>query len=75
MAKLVHEKTGIEVFEGEVLTDFRGETATYKSFEEPHKPSSTGRVYSQREGLTHSSQNYPSVFGLKIIEHQFSEVQ
>lgn len=72
MAKLINEETGIEVKTGDTLTDFRGETAIFKSFEEPHKPSSTGKVYSKREGSEYSSQNYPSVFGLKIVEHQFS---
>ena len=73
MAKLVHEKTGIEVTANEVLTDFRGDTATFKSFDEPHKPSSTGRVYTQPNDEEYSNSSYPSVFGLKIIEHQFSK--
>ncbi len=71
MAKIVHEKTGIEVTENEVLTDFRGDTAIFKSFREPHKPSSTGRVYTD-DGSDYTNESFPSVYGLKIINHQFS---
>jgi hypothetical protein len=72
MAKLIYEATGKEVKEGDILTDFRGDKAVFDSFTEPHKPSSTGKVYTQREGLLYKSESYPSVFGLKIIDHQFS---
>ena len=67
MAKLINEKTGVEVKTGDTLTNFRGETAIFRSFEEPHKPSSTGKVYT--DGL---GGKYPSVYGLKIVDHQFS---
>lgn len=69
MARLINEKTGIEVKVGDVLTDFRGDTAVFRSFAEPHKPSSSGKVYT--DGL---GGKYPQVFGLKIVEHQFSSV-
>jgi len=68
MAKLINEKTGVEVKVGDTLTDFRGDTAIFRSFSEPHKPSSEGKVYTDRLGG-----RYPSVFGLKIVDHQFSK--
>jgi len=69
MAKLINKNTGIEVKKGDTLTNFRGETSIFKSFQEPHKPSSTGKVYTEG-GL---GGKYPSVYDLVIIEHQFSE--
>ena len=68
MAKLINEKTGLEVKKGDTLTNFRGETSILKSFSEPHKVSSTGKVYTEG-GL---GGKYPSVYGLKIVEHEFS---
>lgn len=68
MAKLIDKETGKEVKTGDVVTNFRGDRDILKSFTEPHKPSSTGKVYVEN-GL---SGYYPSVFGLKIVDHQFS---
>jgi hypothetical protein len=68
MAKLIDELTGKEIKKGDELTDFRGDKAIFRSFSEPHKPSSTGKVYTNRLGGS-----YPSVYGLKIIDHQFSK--
>lgn len=68
MAKLINEITGLEVKKGDILTDFRGDTAIFNYFEEPHKPSSTGKVYTDR-----MSASYPSVYDLKIVDHQFSK--
>ena len=66
MAKLIRETTGVEIKAGDTLTNFRGETAIFKSFEAPHKPSSTGKVYTDGMGG-----KYPSVYGLKIVGHEF----
>lgn len=72
MAKLVNEETGAEIQIGDKVVCFRGEEYILQSFREPHKPSSTGRVYvkpANGEGM--SREFFPSVVGAKIIEHQF----
>lgn len=50
---------GLNVNEGMILLDFRGEEHTLKGGEPPHKPSSTGRVW------TDHGEFYPSVFRLE----------
>jgi hypothetical protein len=69
--RLVHEDTGIEVVDGEVVTDFRGDKCIVAGREEPRSPASTGRVYVRP---THGEQwtqgYYPSVFNLKWIERE-----
>mgnify|MGYP000123425269 FL=1 len=66
--KLVDEKTGKEVTLPYETLDFRGDPMTVISFRAPHKPSSTGRIYTKGGG-----EYFPSVAGLKIIDHSFSE--
>ena len=66
--KLVDEKTGEEVTLPYETLDFRGDPMTVISFRAPHKPSSTGRIYTKGGG-----EYFPSVAGLKIIDHSFSE--
>ena len=64
--KLVHKDTLVEVKDGEIVTDFRGDTATVTGREEPRHSASTGRVYVRsEEGWTQGY--YPSVFDLKWI--------
>lgn len=49
---------------GEQYTTFRGETATLLHITEPHKPSSSGKIYLQFDsGAT--GEFYPSVIGGK----------
>jgi hypothetical protein len=72
MAKLINETTGQEVKEGDTVTTFRGEKGILQSFREPHKPSSTGKVYVKFEGAEWSREFYPSVIDCKIVDHQFS---
>lgn len=60
---LVHETSEVQVMEGDVVTDFRGEADTITGGRPPHKPSS--------EGFIHTADNrelYPSVFGLKWVK-------
>jgi hypothetical protein len=77
MTKLINEKTGSEIQVGDKLLCFRGEEYILQGFKEPHKPSSTGRVYVKavlpdgREGM--SREFFPSVVGAKIIGHQFED--
>jgi len=66
--KLVDEKTGEEVTLPYETLDFRGDKMTVISFRAPHKSSSTGRIYTKGGG-----EYFPSVAGLKIIDHSFSE--
>ena len=48
---------------GQVVTDFRGDKAIVTGWDEPHKPSSTGRIYVKwDEDQTMSDSYYPSVF-------------
>jgi hypothetical protein len=73
MAKLINEKTGQEIKTGDNVTCFRGTEYKLVSFTEPHKPSSTGRVYVEPvsgEGMRREF--FPSVIGAKIVDHQFS---
>jgi hypothetical protein len=61
--KLVDEKTGKEVTEGDELQTFRGEWVILESWREPHKEGSTGRVYViHADGGTR--EYFPSVVGL-----------
>ena len=73
MAKLINEKTGKEVVKGDKVISFRNEEYILDSFTEPHKVSSTGKVYVTPVGDGMRRGLYPSVFGLKIIDHQFSD--
>jgi hypothetical protein len=72
MAKLIDELTGKELVIGQVVETSRGEKTILTGFKEPHKPSSTGRVYVKAEGAQYGNEYFPSVIGAKIIEHQFS---
>jgi hypothetical protein len=69
--KLVFEITNEEVYLEEIITSFRDEEFILQGFREPHKPSSTGRVYVRPVGTSESPSNtseyYPSVFGLKFV--------
>jgi hypothetical protein len=72
MAKLINEETGLEIQVGDKVTSSGGDEYILQSFKEPHKPSSTGRVYvkpANGEGM--SREFFPSVIGAKIVEHQF----
>ena len=59
---LVHETLSMMAYVGEELTSFRDEKAILKSGTPPHKPSSSGRIY------TTLGEYFPHVFGLKWIE-------
>lgn len=60
---LVYERTGKPVVENEVVLDFRGEADTITGGCPPHKPSSTGRVWTQD-----GRECYPDVFNLKWVQ-------
>ena len=66
--KLVDEETGEEVTLPYKTLDFRGNPMTVISFRAPHKSSSSGRITTKEGG-----EYFPSVAGLKIIDHSFSE--
>lgn len=54
---------------GQIVTDFRGDKAIVTGWEEPHKPSSSGRIYVKwDEDQTMDNSYYPSVFGAKWEE-------
>lgn len=52
---------GTPVNQGEILEDFRGDQARILGGQAPHKPSSTGMIY------TSAGNYYPSVFNCKWI--------
>lgn len=60
---LVYERTGKPVMEGEVVLDFRGEADTIMGGRPPHKPSSSGFVWTQD-----GKECYPDVFDLKWVQ-------
>lgn len=62
---LVHERTGVPVMEGDVVLDFRGEAETIKGGRPPHKPSSSGFVWTAT-----GRELYPSVFDLKWVHEK-----
>ena len=53
---LVNEVTGCAVQAGDVLEDFRGDPVTVTGGKAPHKPGSTGKVWTADGG-----EFYPSV--------------
>lgn len=60
---------GIPVKIGQIVTDFRGETAIVTGWQEPHKPSSSGRIYVKfTEDQQMSNEYYPSVYGAEFKE-------
>lgn len=65
---LVYERTGKPVTEGDVVLDFRGEADTIKGGRPPHKPSSSGFVWTQD-----GRECYPSVFDLKWVANNVME--
>ena len=68
--KLVSKETGEEVKLPYKTVDFRGDPMTVIGFTPPHKPSSTGRIEVEG-GMT---EYFPSVAGLKIIGHEFDDM-
>ena len=69
MAKLINQETNEEIKLGDEIISFRGEKYILNRIEEPHKPSSTGKLYvtpaDQPEGMSRSF--YPTVFNAKIL--------
>lgn len=66
--KLVYEGTNAPVQDGDTLTDFRGEEATFVGWYPPRHPGSTGRVEVRVGDSPYTSLYYPSVFGVKIVD-------
>lgn len=63
--KLVHKDTGKEVEVGDTVTSFRGDFATVRFFQKPHKPSSSGK-FTTGGGFEY----YVGVFGLEWIDRE-----
>lgn len=55
---LKNVRTGQPVTRGQTLRDFRGEHAAIVGGRAPHKPGSTGRIYTE-----HGHELFPGVFG------------
>lgn len=61
-------KDGKPVKKGDKLVDFRGDEDTVVGWREPQKPSSTGRIFVQEEGVSFMREYFPSVYGCKFVE-------
>ena len=61
--RLVHQNTGAPVYYEDIIRDFRGDEHVITGGRSPHKPSSTGRVYTAR-----SREFFPTVFKLIWVE-------
>ena len=60
---LVHEDASTQgVYEGEAVRSYRGEDCVLTGGRAPHKPGSTGKVWTSDGG-----EYYPSVFGLRWV--------
>jgi len=57
LCTLIHDATGKPVAHGDTLKTFRGDEHAIRGGAAPHKPGSTGKIY------TGSSEYFPSVFG------------
>ena len=68
--KLVDKETGQEVKLPYETVDFRGDPMTVIGFTPPHKSSSSGRIEVEG-GMT---EYFPGVAGLKIIGHEFDDM-
>lgn len=66
--RLIYTATGKEAKHGDQVQTFRGEPCTLAMFTEPHKPSSTGRVYVRFPDSEGVASFFPSVIGAEWIE-------
>ncbi len=73
IGRLVRKSDGTEVPIGSTLSTSDGDEYELIGFRKPHKPSSSGRVYVKMETDTFETALFPHVFGLEIIDHEFSE--
>jgi len=55
---------------GDKVFDRDGKAATVKGWREPHKPSSTGRVYVVWDGSNQEWEYFPTVFNLHIDKEE-----
>ena len=65
---LIYEGTKEPVKVDDIVKTFRGDVVRVVSFREPHKPSSTGRVYVKHDDHGWSSEYFPGVIGAKWVE-------
>lgn len=68
--RLVYEKTGDPVMAGDLVSSQDGELFRLDFYREPHKPSSTGRVYVTPTAGGCQREFFPSVVGAKWIERE-----
>jgi hypothetical protein len=68
--RLIYEKTGQDVRAGDLVTTRDGEEFRLDFYREPHKPSSTGRVYITPTAGGGQLELFPSVIGAKWIERE-----
>jgi hypothetical protein len=68
--KLIYTKTGQPVNAGDVVTTRDGSEYRLDFYREPHKPSSTGRVYITPLAGGCQREFFPSVIGAEWIERE-----
>lgn len=66
--RLIYSDTKQPARLGDQVQTFRGERAILLGIQEPHKPSSTGRVYIEFNGSGCAREFFPSVIGAEWIE-------
>lgn len=71
--RLVTKSDGIELPIGAIIKDNNGIEFTLKGWRRPHKASSSGRVFVMKKNDVFERQFFPHVFGLEIVDHEFSD--
>lgn len=72
--KLINLETKEDVNLGDEIVSFRDEKYILESMTAPHKPSSGGKVYARPVDGGMRRELYPSVFGLKFVDTNYSEL-
>jgi hypothetical protein len=65
---------GNPAVKGQKVTTFRGEKLILTGWREPHKPSSTGRVFVKGEKNEFEGEYFPSVVGGEFREENEDEI-
>lgn len=67
--KTIHMKTGAEVREGDTVTDFRGETATFCSASRAESPGKSGKVIVKLPD-GERREYYDRVYDLRVVTEE-----
>jgi len=64
------DKDGKELVVGNTYFTFRNEEVVLVSFQKPHKPASSGKVFVRMPDRSWTQEFYPSVIGAEWIERE-----